>query len=330
MQIPVAIIHRILEAKLTGTQHDLLLYLWKLDPYGDQWVEAPPPEEIALLLKVDPRTIQRAAQRLEDCELFEFQIQRWKVKNTTVCSRFPQNSTDKGIQLTTKRSKSRKRDRFVRSGISLSEVNETLHPKPVQGEAFTNSDVPNKETDFSDLTEQFPPTHPVSGIDSEGIGTIAQILTQAEEAGIRLNKTIRVAVEQLTQQIGEPAAAVRLRNALSAVQERQVQGIVRNPGGMFVAALKEGYTANQAKREARQRSHPSPATSPPTKPPLDTLTVSKRVDLALMSGDRVAAISQLQRLWDEGWQDAIEELCLLHKRDWHFTITAQGVRDGAG
>ncbi|WP_146141218.1 hypothetical protein [Stenomitos frigidus] len=58
--------------KLTGTQYDRWLYLWKRGPYGDRWVDIPLPVEIAALLSVDPRTVQRAARRLEDCDLFDF------------------------------------------------------------------------------------------------------------------------------------------------------------------------------------------------------------------------------------------------------------------
>lgn len=121
VQIPVWLIDYILTLKLTGTQHDLLLLLWKLDPYGDRWVEVPPPNELAVLLGVDARTIQRAARRLEDCDLFEVEIKRWKVRNTTVSVRSRDFSTGKEIRIATKRSKCRKWDHFVVNGINLSE-----------------------------------------------------------------------------------------------------------------------------------------------------------------------------------------------------------------
>lgn len=63
VQIPATVIEHILSLKLTGTQHDLLLYLWTLDPYGDR-LEIPSPEAIAPLLNCDTRTISRALRRL--------------------------------------------------------------------------------------------------------------------------------------------------------------------------------------------------------------------------------------------------------------------------
>ncbi|NJO74192.1 MAG: hypothetical protein HC833_10815 [Leptolyngbyaceae cyanobacterium RM1_406_9] len=106
VQIPIELIKYVRSLKLTGTQYDLWLYLYELDPYGSKWVEVPPPSEIAQLLKVDVRTIQRCAQRLADCELFEFQIKRWKARNTTISAKVYDFSLGKEIHLRTKRSKS--------------------------------------------------------------------------------------------------------------------------------------------------------------------------------------------------------------------------------
>jgi hypothetical protein len=99
IQISRELIDYVRSLKLTGTQYDLWLFLFSLDPYGDRWIEIPPPEKLGNAFGVSDRTIQRAAQRLADCHLFDFQIERWKAKNSKRSISFPQNSTDKGIHL---------------------------------------------------------------------------------------------------------------------------------------------------------------------------------------------------------------------------------------
>jgi DNA-binding MarR family transcriptional regulator len=72
--IPCSVIEYVRTLKLTGTQYAFWLYLLVLDPYGDRWIEVPSPSELAPVFKVDIRTLQRAAQRLDDADLFEFEV----------------------------------------------------------------------------------------------------------------------------------------------------------------------------------------------------------------------------------------------------------------
>ena len=76
VQIPFELINYVRSLKLSGTQYDLWLYLYSRDPYGDRFVEIPSPAEIAVELGVNSRTIQRAAQRLQDADLFDFAIDK--------------------------------------------------------------------------------------------------------------------------------------------------------------------------------------------------------------------------------------------------------------
>ena len=102
VQIPIDLISYVRSLKLSGTQYDLWLYLWSKDPFGDRFVEIPSPEVIAAELGVNPRTIQRAARRLQDADLFDFQIEAWKCRNTTQST--PIKTPDKKIRVRTKRS----------------------------------------------------------------------------------------------------------------------------------------------------------------------------------------------------------------------------------
>lgn len=102
VQIPFELINYVRSLKLSGTQYDLWLYLYSRDPYGNRFVEIPSPAEIAVELGVNPRTIQRAAQRLQDADLFDFAIDKWKAKNTTNNGKGKNFASDKMIQKRTK------------------------------------------------------------------------------------------------------------------------------------------------------------------------------------------------------------------------------------
>lgn len=173
-----------------------------------------------------------------------------------------------------------------------------------------------------------PTTHPVEN-EQKGIGTHALDLL-IEKAGIPLNKTIKKIVATLENQLDAAAARQAVENAVSALQEQQQQGTIRNPGGFLVSALRGNFTANYAKREAKAKqgvTRDSATSSPTRSTPLDIHTVARAVDWALQQGDRLFALHKLQHFWKEGWKQEIEELCVLRKRDWHFQITVAGVSD---
>lgn len=312
---------------LHASEWRLWSYLATLDPFGDRYLEMPDLVEILTECNISKATFYRALAKFEEHQLFDTQplkiafrnLRGQKIVSSMRNSDSPMRPPDSSV---------RNSDSSIRLSVE-EKISEPLQSLDCEKEGS----VPITDQTFK-KNKTVPTTHPVS-LNGKETGTnakdpleldIERLLERIRDSGVRPNKTISRTIATLHFHQGSAAAARAVENALSALSEQQAAGKVQNAGGFLNAALQKGFTANQAKRQARLGSHPSVE----TKPPLNTLTVSKWVDLALMSGDRAAAIAQLQRLWDEGWQDAIEELCLLHKRDWHFTITAQGVRDGAG
>jgi DNA-binding transcriptional regulator YhcF (GntR family) len=81
IRIPAEALHIARDRRLTATQLELWLYLVELDNYGDRLRPLPTPSEIAIVLGVDARTVERAARRLEDLGLFEFSINTWRGRN---------------------------------------------------------------------------------------------------------------------------------------------------------------------------------------------------------------------------------------------------------
>ncbi|MBD2462296.1 hypothetical protein H6G89_14705 [Oscillatoria sp. FACHB-1407] len=311
VQIPTKLLQYVRSLHLTGTQYDLWLYLYELDPYGNRWIEVPPPAEIAQILQVDPRTIQRCAQRLADCELFEFQINRWKARNTTVTSKIRDFSTGKEIHLRTNRSKCHQMDQKIQNGTNTQSL------KPLQNQGFANEPCTNNRK--KEYSEQIGTSYC-----NEQEGNLVHLqnplLERVAAAGLSPNKTIQRAIATLQQQLDPTTAAKAVENALSALQEQQQQGTVRNPGGFFMAALKGNFTANTAKRNAKhKRASPTPRDSPPP----DPIAVSQQIDTYLLNGRRDWAIAKLNQLYSNHPNHITELLSI--RNDWQISITELGV-----
>jgi hypothetical protein len=334
--IPSSLIHYARERKLSGLQYELWLFLYEIDPFGNRWVEVPSPAEIAIELGCDPRSIQRAAQRLQDCDLFDFQIKSWKARNTTVTTRSLENSTGKEIHLRTKRSNRGQFDPIADKRIQLSKngskdpiVQSDRALKPAQRKDSENGQCTNNGSNRSNKQTVGTSTQADSlrSIDSEGIGTEAKtpqtvdtaVIEQITNTGVRINKTVETALAEARQTYGSAAATVRaIENALSSLAEQRKKGTVRNPGGFFVAALRRGFTSNGAKRQARERGEAIKAP--------DLSTVEMQIDHYLISEQRRDwALAKLQELYEK-WEEPITHLLSVRK-DWGFLASAEGVKD---
>lgn len=289
VQIPKELIRYARTLKLTGTQYDLWLYLWELDPYGDRWVDIPPPVEIAALLSVDPRTVQRAARRLEDCDLFDFQIERWKCRNTTVSVKTRNHSTGKEIRLPTKRSKGRQNDPVATNQIPLpsagsNDPNEGL--RPLQEE---DSESPHTlHTDPHSLINKRETV--------ERTGENSQFLL-SEEFLPAFREWLLNRAKQLPQY---PALIEQWVEIQAKVEANQKD---------FLNHLESKNGVNV----------------PPRVP--DRFQIEMACTQAVLNGDRAWALGKLQRLWAEGWTDLVQDLCQLYQ-EWGFFFTSSGVEDG--
>ncbi len=155
IRLPASTVAYARTRKLSGLQYELWLYLCELDPFGDRWVDIPAPSEVATVLCCDIRTVERAARRLQDCDLFDFQIKTWKARNTAPLSFVEENSLGKGIQKSANRSKSRQIDPKVGNGIKRSKFRQMDPNAEIEaplGEGCRNGNVPI--TDQTLLTKQ--------------------------------------------------------------------------------------------------------------------------------------------------------------------------------
>jgi hypothetical protein len=289
---------------LTAAEWRLWSLLVTLDPFGDRYQDLPDLLEIMQMCDMSKPTFYRAIAKFEELNLFDSQPLQIAFRNL------------RGQKIVSNlRQQSQKRDNSLKNE-TIPHTDEIERPPELfQDKGFKNdSKVENVPIVLKDFKKQkhtkAPPTHPVPDKnEQEKIGTLLQPIS---ESGIRINKTIQHAVAIATHQEGAAAAALRIQKALSAVKEQQDRGNCRNPGGMFVAAMRKGFTANEQKGTRKQP------------PDLDRVAIA--IDQALRVGDRAFARTKLQSLWAEGWHEELRELCYLRK-DWGFRLHQEGVTD---
>ena len=302
--------------ELKPSEKDVLYYLRTLDPFGDNPIDIKV-REMARELNVNPSTVSRALKALDVKGWIDLEITSATVKlhtshavekvlpqrNSVAPTQHPNESTvekvlpdDNGVaSAQQERSPRNDRDRHA-----------TLEPEkslPVENvEAFQGNDFGDSEFSTECTRSVLKHLNKQTGlatacsveIDRESIGTL---LGRIEAAGIPVNPAIEATLIQIYQADPENAA-VRVRNALSSYQE---QDNIRNPQAFINAALKRGFTANQAKQnKTANREQRSEETTVP--PPRDLSTVLAHIDLecrrlGLTHNDAAAALAQ-QYGWD--------------------------------
>lgn len=290
---------------MSASAWKLWSYLATFEPFGKDYIELPELPEILAECNIGKTSFYKAIALFHEHDLFDLQPTKMYVLNLR----------GKGIVRKRELDSAKANCQFGNAesqfGNAESPKNETPDSKGFPGLV----DVPIRSKDLKE--EQNNGTD----INKKEFGTgIEGLFKRLENAGINPNKTIQQTISTLQSNLSAAAALVAVENAISALREQQAQGTVQNPGGFINAALKRNYTANGAKREAREKRKERP-------PSLNQISMA--VDQAITRGDRVYALSKLQALWSDGWEDQVEELCILRKRDWGFSITEQGVSDGA-
>jgi hypothetical protein len=238
-----------------------------LDPYGDRWIDIPSPEELAALFQVDKRTIQSAAQRIMDANLFDFEVKRWKGKNNRPLQRSADFSTEKRLPFVQKRSKLHKKD----PNCKLWKTPESHTGQGIQAISDCTNNRINRSIQKQKRTEQPGPTHhPVPdkivwgeinrkepGMELETPETLhKQLCNQIDRSGIRPNKAIQNTLWYLLNSPEAPAARQIVQNALSSYYEKRES--IRNPAGFLNAAIQRRFTANGSKCNSQKDFSHSP------------------------------------------------------------------------
>jgi len=346
VQIPAGLLKFVRSRRLTGTEYALWLYLYELAPSGS-FTDIPSPHELAATLNVTSRTIERAARRLEDLNLFTFQIQSWRVRNAKVAAQNtspiapPFSTVDfslgKEIQMPTERS------------ICPENNQSPPPPETQQNQEFrdfsTFDFVPEqiglnlkKETDLVETNTSVL----INPFNKEGFGTTFDALCKyIKEHGFDPNPAIRATLTKLFTSLEPIDLQRRIDNAISAVQEQIAKGNLKRatPEPLLNAALQGRFTSNREKQKAKERRKAEPQASQAFQPPktsplasptsssltsqIDLVQLSLSIDDALFKGDRTFAYEKLCRLWQIGLEEVVREILGL-RRDWGFRLGLNG------
>lgn len=326
--------------ELRPRERDVLYYIRTLDPFGTKQIELGV-RAIAKDIGCDASTVSRALKVLWDKGYIDLEMLQVRVKLKTKGLLFESQSFEPKLlspdnsvaYRSTVLPTDNKLDRETTPKQNLENA-ETLSGKALEGDLENHHHVPITDQTYLNKTNtgKTPTHHPVA---DEQAGYLVQFLEILDQSGIRPNQNITKVIKQTLEKCGLPEGRTRLRNALTAVTEQMAEGTVTNPAGLFVSAVRRGFTANQAKRAARERGQAEFAALPPTTPiappVIDLQSAEMAIDQALMQGDRSFAWAKLQALWDAGSTDHQRQQleALLHLRnDWGFECSRLGVQDG--
>ncbi|MDB9529953.1 MarR family transcriptional regulator [Oscillatoria sp. CS-180] len=255
--------------ELRPSEKDILYYLRTLDPFGDNPIDIKV-REMARELNVSPSTVSRALKALDAKGWIDLEIMSARVKLHTnqggekvlplrngvapaqhsdknaVEKVLPQDNSVAPVQQVLPQRNKNDREATLEGEMPLPVEN----AKALQRDAFSDSEFSTECTRsvLKHLNKQTgSQANPSVEIDREDIGTL---LGRIEAAGVSVNPAIAATLTNLYHSDPDSAAA-RVRNALSSLEE---QDHIRSPQAFLNAALKRGFTANQAKQKRSQNS----------------------------------------------------------------------------
>lgn len=300
---------------LSAAEWRLWSYLATLDPFGNQYQELPDLISVLQECRISKPTFYRCLARFEDLGLFDTQPLKIAFRNLRGSKKLSsKDSLTHETFVSPMRQKSHARDKSLTDETIPSTEDDFGSLKPAQTGDVEKGACTNNRSNLLE-NNRTPAHHPVTGINREGIGTDA-LIDLVVDAGLSPNKTIRKVIGEAQNDLGPAAAARAVENALSALREQQAQGTVRNPGGFFTAALRRGFTANQAKRVARDRGDRPPA-------PPDRSQIEMACAQAHLRGDRGFIDHKLRDLCAAGWQDLAIDLSRTYP-DWGVAPASLG------
>lgn len=320
--------------ELKPSEKDVLYYLRTLDPFGEKDLDIGV-REMARALGMNPSTVSRALKELDRKEWIDMEITSARVKlhsQQASCGEVlrPRNSVAPtqqepcGKVLSPGNSVASEQqvlpggndlDRHATLEAENGEPVENVNPLP--GEGFGDSEFSTGCTrSVLKIFKQEQNGTAYGGsveIDKESIGTL---LGKIEATGIQINPAIEKTLTNLYNSDPDKAPE-RVRNALSAFQEQRAT--IHKPQAFLNAALKRGFTSNEAKHKTTQNNQ-NRSEDPKVPPPvadLSDLLIGIDIECSRLGLTRDEAS---QRLGDAfGWEPrpfddltTEEDLVLLH------------------
>ncbi|WP_052051090.1 MarR family transcriptional regulator [Leptolyngbya sp. KIOST-1] len=320
--------------ELKPSEKNVLYYLRTLDPFGERDLDIGV-REMARELRMNPSTVSRALKELDRKEWIDMEITSARVKlhsqqancgevlssgNSVALTQQANcekvlslgNSVAPGQQVLSPRNDL---DRHATPGAENGEPVEIANPLSSKG--FSNFEFSTECTSsvLNTLKKEQIGTAYSNSVETnrEGIG---KLLEKIEAAGIRTNPAIEKTLASIYQSNPDKAAE-RVRNAISAFLEQRTS--IHKPQAFLNAALKRGFTSNEAKHRTTQNSQ-NRSEEPNVPPPvldLSDLLVAIDIECSRLG---ITPDEATQRLGDAfGWESrpfedltSKEDLELLH------------------
>ena len=227
--------------ELKPTEIRILYHLRLLDPFGDRNIDIGV-RELGRTLDVDHSTVSRALKVLDEKGYIDLELLKVKVR---VHSKVVADNTT-GDSTHHDRSSNTNDDRYapLTSAPAISET-EASEASP----AFSTETPFVPEQTFKNLVNNksgATPTPAPTPLNGKGYCEIRDLIP--ERAGVPVNAALASVIEEVHLRYPEEAYG-RVCNAISAYLEQKA--IVRNPQGFISAALRRGFTSNQAKKQKR-------------------------------------------------------------------------------
>lgn len=296
------------EIDMPASAWRLWSYLATFEPFGKDYLELPELAEILAQCNIGKTSFYSAIALFHEHDLFDLQPTKMYVLNLR----------GKGIVRKRGKDSGKANSQFGNAEFQFGNAESPKIETPDTQGFEEMQNVPNRS--IRSKEKQNNGTDQEKDINKKEFGAgIEGLLQRLQEAGINPNKTIQETIASLNGNLSAADAVRAVENAISALKEQQKKGEVYNTGGFINSALKRNFTANHAKKDAREKRQERP-------PSLNEISIV--IHEALRRDDREFALEKLQALWDEGHEDQVEELCIMFKRDWGFHLTHRGVIDG--
>jgi len=301
--------------ELRPSEKDVLYYLRTLDPFGDKAIEIKV-REMAKSLGVNPSTVSRALKALDAKGWIDLEVMSAKVKlhtshvvekvlpscnSVAPAQHVAEDSVEKPLSqgntvapeqqmLSQGNNSDREATLWGQNGMPVESLN------AFQGEGFDGYEFSTECTrsvlnSFKQQTDTS--TCRSVEIDREELGTL---LGRIEDAGVPMNAALAATLTSIYQADPE-AATLRVRNALSSLQEQEH---VRNPQAFLNAALKRGFTANQAKRRSSNREQQTEEINVPPVRDLSLVLLQIGMECERLGLNRDEAVQRFSESY--GWE----------------------------
>lgn len=306
--------------KLTGTQLRLWLYLMMIDSFADYdangeriYHPLPSPAEMALQLGISVGRVEKEVRVLRKLGLYDYRITAWQGHNLVAARARLESERLKQQRFPQPDSPAHSQQDSLNDGLNSPFQGQNspppLPPEPADGQ---NSLRNGRNSPLKRLNSprEIAETIDFAGV-SEPSQTIQTIQTLSDSPETKLNERERQKNWQT-----DP----NFRNWL----KERAKCLPKPPQFLEVwidaqtqkKSFQREYQASQSRSEGTNLPPPAP----------DRFQIETACLAAMAQQDRAYVLMRLQSLWQQGWQDLVEDLVQSYP-GWSFTLTCSGVEE---